>query len=480
MALTSDKAPGPGLEMLGVAAAAQAMRRGELAAESYARALLAHNRRHRWLNAFISLDEELLLEAARRADQARAAGEPMGPLHGVPLAIKDNIETREYATTAGTEALRDFHPGRDAPVVQRLAHAGALILGKANMHELAIGATSNNPTYGAVQNPYRRGYHPSGSSGGTGAAVAARLAPAGLGSDTAGSVRNPASLCGIVGLRPTMGRYPGAGIVPLSPVRDTVGPMARSVEDMAILDGVMSGAPVLSAAGDLRGIRIGVPRPYYWDELDSETARVSSEALRMLTEAGAVLVEAPMDRVVEINSRIGLSVVQFEALRDLPRYLEESGSGVSLEDLVAGIKTPNVRGFFAAAMKPGALSEKAYREALDVHKPALQRAYGDYFRDNGLTATVMPTTPLPSRPHDPGDMVEYLGERVYARVYLRNIDASANAGIPSLSVPAGLTRDGLPVGLLFDGPAGSEKTLFGIARAFERVAPTLPPPPLWG
>ena len=479
MAQTSDRPPKPGLEMLGVAAAAQGMRRGELTAESYARALLAHNRRHRWLNAFIGLDEGLLLEAARRADKARAAGEAMGPLHGVPLAIKDNIETREHTTTAGTGALRNFRPGRDAPVMQRLKEAGALVLGKANMHELAIGATSNNPAYGAVQNPYRRGYHPSGSSGGTGAAVAARLAPAGLGSDTAGSVRNPASVCGIVGLRPTMGRYPGAGIVPLSPVRDTVGPMARSVEDMAILDGVMSGTPTLPEAGDLRGVRIGVPKSYFWHELDAETARVCGEALRILGDAGAVLVEAAMDRVVEINSRISLSVVQFEAMRDLPRYLEESGSGVSFEDLVAGIATPNVRGFFTSAMEPGALSETAYREALDIHKPALQRAYGDYFRDNGLTATVMPTTPLPSRPHDPGDMVEYLDERVYARVYLRNIDASANAGIPSLSVPAGLTRDGLPVGILFDGPEGSDKTLFGIARAFERVAPALPPPPLW-
>ncbi len=469
-----------GLSELDLKAAASALRRGDFAAEDYARALLARGRRFTWLNAFISQDRDAVLEAARSADEARAAGAPLGPLHGVPVVIKDNIETAALTTTAGTAALRGFRPGRDAPVAARLLAAGAILLAKANMHELAIGATSNNHTFGAVHNPYRRGYHPGGSSGGTAAAVAARLSPAGLGSDTAGSVRMPAALCGLVGLRPATGRYPGTGVVPLSVMRDTVGPMTRSVADAVLLDGLLSGQPVRPVRRDLKGLRIGVPRTWFWEHLDAETEGVALAALDDLKAAGAVLVEAPMDDIVALNRRLGLAVILFEAMRDLPRYLAEGGTGVGLEELIAGVTTPNVKRFFVQARGPDAPTPEAYARAIGEVRPALQRAYSEYFRAHRLVAAVYPTTPLPSRPIDAQDMVLYLGQRVYARVYLRNIDASANAGLASISVPAGLTRDGLPVGLEFVVPMGAEQVLFEVAAAFERLVGPLPAPPETG
>lgn len=185
-----------------------------------------------------------------------------------------------------------------------------------------------------------------------------------------------------------------------------------------------------------------------------------------------------MDDVLAIDAKMGLAVILYEAVRDMPRYLRDSGSGVSFEDLVAGIRTPNVRGFFEQAMKPGAISEAAYRDAVEVQRPALRRAYSDYFQTHDVAAVVVPTTPLPARPIEANDSVMHLGKMIYARVYLQNIGASSNAGLPTISVPAGLTKDGLPVGIEFDGPLGSEKSLFEIAAAFERAAPPLPPPPI--
>ena len=185
---------------------------------------------------------EQVRAAAAAADERRAGGGPLGPLHGVPLALKDNLDTADMPTTGGTPGLRGSRPARNAPVVQRLLDAGAIVFGKANLHELAYGITNNNAGFGAARNPYDRTRIPGGSSGGVGAAVGARIVPGGIGSDTGGSVRVPAALCGIVGFRPTTGRWPQAGIVPISHTRDTAGPMTRSVADCVLLDRVVTGA----------------------------------------------------------------------------------------------------------------------------------------------------------------------------------------------------------------------------------------------
>src|SRR5919197_358514 len=256
------------LTELGVADAAALIRAKQITSVELTQAYLARAEANRDLNAFITLDRAAALEAARRADAEVAAGTAKGVLHGVPLVVKDNVHVAGLPNTAGTPALREFVPKEHAPTAKRLLDAGAVILGKTNMHELAFGISGYNEAFYTAQpigtrNPYDRTRIAGGSSSGTGAAIGARLAPGGLGSDTGGSVRIPAAVTGGAGLRPTVGRYSGEGITPISHTRDTAGPMAQTVEDVALLDAVITGQSV-PAAASLAGVRLGVYRGYYF------------------------------------------------------------------------------------------------------------------------------------------------------------------------------------------------------------------------
>jgi Asp-tRNA(Asn)/Glu-tRNA(Gln) amidotransferase A subunit family amidase len=239
-----------------------AIRQGDITAESYAAALLFRADRLRELNAYITLNREGLMEGARAIDVERRHGGRLGPLAGLPLLVKDNIDSAALPTTAGSKGLGENRPKQDAPVLKTLLSRAALLMAKMNMHELAIGITSSNAAYGPVRNPYDQKLIAEGSSGGTAAGIAARMAPAGLGTDTGGSVRIPAALCGIVGLRPSVGngtkRYSAAGVVPISDTRDTVGPMGRTVGDVALLDSIVANLSVPKPVA-LTGLRLGVP-----------------------------------------------------------------------------------------------------------------------------------------------------------------------------------------------------------------------------
>src|SRR5262245_21504711 len=233
------------LSRLTVAEAAHLIREGRVSSVELTQALLKRiGAANSDLKAFITVDTEGALKAARRADQARQRcdARELGPLHGVPLVIKDNIHVAGLPNTAGTPGLRNFVPEDNAPVTQALLDAGAIVLGKTNMHELALRITSNNAAFGGVRTPYDKSKFAGGSSGGTGSAVAARLAPGGLGTDTGGSVRIPSALNGIAGLRPTVQRYPQVGVTPISSTRDTAGPMARTVSDLILPDSVITRA----------------------------------------------------------------------------------------------------------------------------------------------------------------------------------------------------------------------------------------------
>lgn len=263
--------------------AVERVRGGDVTAEEYARALLERCESCRSLNAFIALDGDRVLSDAREADRRMQRGQPLGPLHGVPLAIKDSFDVAGTPTTAGTPALQNNIARRTAPMVQKLFEAGALMLGKTNLYELAFGITSSNEFTGAVHNPYNQMMSAGGSSSGSAAAVAAGMAPAALGSDTAGSIRIPAAHCGVVGFRPSTGRYPSEGLVPLFHTRDAPGLMARSVEDIALLDEVISGDGDGSQV-ELRGLRIGLPRDYFFADLDSRVAAVIERELSRLQD----------------------------------------------------------------------------------------------------------------------------------------------------------------------------------------------------
>ena len=250
---------------LGATAAVAMLRYGELALEEYVEALLRRTERLH-LGAYVTHDADAVLAAARRPDAAR------GPLHGLPMGMKDSIGTADMQTGAGTPGLDGWTPPVDAAVVAPLRMAGATITGKLALHELSSGVTSNNAHTGPVGNPYRPDHHTGGSSGGTAAAIAAGMIPAGFGGDTGGSCRIPAALCGCVGFRPTLGRWSRTGCVPISATRDTPGPLGRTVADVRLLDAAVTGtAP--SATRSLEGLRLGVPRDPFYGDLDPRSRR---------------------------------------------------------------------------------------------------------------------------------------------------------------------------------------------------------------
>jgi indoleacetamide hydrolase len=463
--------------------AVAALRGGDLKATRYAAVLLGRARSLKHLNPFISQDPHRVLTAAHAADEHRARGDTLGPLHGLPVLIKDNINTTGYPTTAGTPSLVNNRPARNAAVVDRLLAAGAIVFAKTNMHELALGVTSDNATFGPVQNPYDPTKIPGGSSGGNGSAVAARMTPASIGTDTSGSVRIPAALCGIAGLRPTVGRYPGTGdpeavsdVVPISPTLDTPGPMARTVADVALLDAVIAGDEVNLGPRDLRGVRLGVDRRNFFENLDPETESVIADALRRLQARGAALVEVEVEDLQSLSFAIDIQVTFFEAGIALPKYLAENNTGVSLGELVAGIASPDVR---SLASLIGAIPQSLYLDALHVRRPKLQAAYQHAFASFALDALIFPTTPLPARPIGQDSTVELNGQQVSTSfIYTRQTVPGSSAGLPGLNVPVGLTRAGLPVGLELDGPAGSDRALLELGLGMEEEFGSLPAPAL--
>jgi len=456
-----------------------AMRRGELSAEDYATALLDRCERGKDLNAFITLEPERVLEAARAADRSLASGAEPGPLHGLPIPVKDSVNTKDYPTTGGTRALQEFRPAEDAELVRRLTHAGAIVMGKTNIHELSFGFTSNNLAFGAVRNPYDKSRIPGGSSGGTAAAVAARMAPLGIAEDTQGSIRVPAAMCGIYGFRPTHGRYPNQGVVPITPLFDQVGPHARNVADLALFDHVITGDAVADRPKSLEGIRLGVARKFYFDRLDSQVERITNTALDVLKAAGVELVETD---VPDLARLIELTTEQIELYHVMPmltRYLSDFDTGVTFDEVIEQASV-DIRDAFTKTVLPGGesvVTEEDFIAARDVHLPALRETLADYFGSNSLDAMIFPAAQIAAPPIGHDTKTDLNGETVrFEPVISRNISPGSTGGLPGLIVPAELNREGLPVCLELDGPAGSDTRLLAIGRAVEDVLGHLPPP----
>ncbi|MFM0047809.1 indoleacetamide hydrolase [Paraburkholderia sediminicola] len=466
--------------------ALQAMQDGTLTSEAYVTTLLARANALKGLNSWIALNTDGALAAARKIDAARAAGRKLGPLAGLPIYVKDNIDAEGFPTTAGTPALKHLMPAQNAPTLQRLLDAGAIVLAKANMHELAFGSTSTNVAFGFVQNPYDRSRVPGGSSGGTGAGIAARIVPAGLGTDTGASVRHPASFCGIAALRPSVGsgglerRYSGARVVPISRTRDTVGPMGRSIADIAILDAIITGTAVPTPA-PLAGLRLGLPKSYFWENLDDPVRQVAEAAVDKLRAAGVQIIEADLDSIGNLNQKVSLPVAFYEAYRDIPLYLKAEGSTITLQQVIAQIASPDVRGIFAVAAKT-TLAD--YTQAMAIYRPQLIALYSAYFAANRVDGIIFPTVPIVPPPIDPsfGGTVSINGvpqpggRTAEFSVLIRNVDPASNAGLPGLAFPAGLTPSGLPIGLEIDGPLGSDKRLLSIGLSIEALLGRLPAP----
>jgi Asp-tRNA(Asn)/Glu-tRNA(Gln) amidotransferase A subunit family amidase len=464
------------LHWLSATEAVSRLRDRELELRDYVEALLERTSQLAGLNSYVTHEPDAIREALERNPR------PGGPLHGLPFALKDVVDTAELPTTATTPALRDWRPGRNAPIAQALLDAGGTLMGKQALGELSFGMTGNSVAFGRVGNPYDPGHLPGGSSAGTAAGVGAGLVPVALGADTGGSCRIPAALCGCVGFRPSHSRYDQRGVIPISSTRDTCGPLARSVADVRLVDRVC--APATAGAGDeiaeLPGLRLGVPREYFYDDLDADVAAITEAALERLTEAGAVLVEADLPGIAELNERVSFPVVLYEVLRELSAYLYQGGAPLTVRELVRQIDSAGVRATLESVLDEDQIPAAVYRDAMVMHRPALQAAYAAYFADHDVSVLLVPTTPLPARPHqEPGDdaTVELDGERVDTFfTYIRNTDPPSNAGLPCLSIPSGLSRDGLPVGLELVGPAGSDPRLLAIGERMEQALPPLPRP----
>ncbi|MDH5344153.1 MAG: amidase family protein [Gammaproteobacteria bacterium] len=459
------------------------MRRGDLAALDYATALVEQCGRWEHLNAWISFEPERVLESAREADRLRASGADTGLLHGLPIPVKDSVNTKDYPTTGGTRALADFHPADDAELVKRLTAAGGIVMGKTNIHELSFGWTSNNQAFGAVRNPYDASRIPGGSSGGTGAAIAARMAPLGIAEDTQGSIRVPAALCGVCGFRPTQNRYPNQGVVPITPLFDQVGPHARNAVDLALFDHVMTGEPLVASPASLQGLRLGVAREYFYGALDTEVERITDDVLARLGDAGVVLVEADVPDLKRLIDATTAQVQLYHAMPMLTRYLKEFGTGLTFEEMMAEV-SGDVAAVFADFVLPGGTgtpSEADFVAARDEHLPALRRTMQAYFASNRLDAMIFPATQIAAPPIGEDFEVTLNGETVlFEPVISRNISPGSTSGIPGIVIPAALNRDGLPVSLEIDGPAGSDLRLFGIGLALETLLGRLPAPMLPG
>ncbi|MBB4261813.1 MULTISPECIES: indoleacetamide hydrolase [unclassified Bradyrhizobium] len=468
-------------DQLTLTQAAAALRAGSVTSTALTTEALARAKANADLNAFVTLDEAGALKAAAAFD---ATGDKDKPLGGVPVVIKDNIEVAGLPCSAGTPALRDYVPKADAPVVAKLRAAGAIIIGKTSMHELAFGISGYNTAFktGAefgVRNAYDRALIAGGSSSGTGAAIGARIVAGGLGTDTGGSVRVPAALNGCASLRPTVGRYPQEGIAPISHTRDTAGPMAATMADVALLDRVITNGEAALPA-DLKQVRIGVVKTMLTN-LDADTETAFQAAIVQMKTNGVTIVEVEMPQLAELNGQVGFPVALYEAYDDMVGYLARTGTGLTIEALASEIASPDVKGTYDGLVIPRKLpgpnntlldARPIYDAAIKTARPALQALYARTFADHRLDAVAFPTTPRVAIASNPdSSSLENFG------LFIQNTDPGSNAGIPGIQIPIALgATSRLPIGLELDGPAGSDRRLLAIGLSVEKLFGRLPPP----
>ncbi|MFO0665905.1 MAG: Asp-tRNA(Asn)/Glu-tRNA(Gln) amidotransferase subunit GatA [Polyangiaceae bacterium] len=469
---------------------AERVRRGETSAEAEtARALARIHAENGQLNAFLAIDDDGALRAAKEVDAKRSRGESLGPLAGVPIAVKDALCTRELATTAASNVLRGYVPPYDATVVRKLRSADAVIVGKTNLDEFSMGSSTENSAWGPTKNPWALDRTPGGSSGGSAAAVAAGLTPLALGSDTGGSIRQPASFTGTVGLCPTYGRVSRYGLIAFASSLDRVGPFARTVSDAAALFDIIEGPDELDATSrrapaepvrqhqGIRGLRIGIPKEYFGEGLQGSVRASIEKALAHLEGEGAVLRECSLPSTeLAIASYYVLATA--EASSNLTRYDGvRYGARVAGKDLGELYRHTRGAGFGVEVKRRILLGTfvlssgyyDAYYEKANAARALIRREL--YAALEGVDVLCTPTTPTPAFRF--GEMQDPLS------MYLADIYTlpASLGGLPALTVPsAPCAETHLPIGLQIIGKPFDERTLFEVGSEVERgFPPSLPP-----
>jgi len=423
-----------------------------------AQACLARIERYdRSLHAFITVTREQALEAAREMQAEQQRGEWRGPLHGIPVALKDNIDTAGVRTTAASELFKDRVPTEDAEVVRRLKGAGAILLGKLNLHEFAYGGTSDVSYFGAVRNPWAMDHVSGGSSGGSAVAIAADFCYGTLGTDTGGSIRIPSSYCGTVGLKPTYGRVSNRGVIPLSWTLDHVGPICKTAEDAGLMLGAIAGYDAMDPASadvtapdyarafamDTAGLRLGIPRTPFYDNLDGEVGRAAETAIGVLRKMCRSVTEPAFPRMSELF----VPIVGSEAYAYHAKWVAESP-----EKYQAMTRERIIQ--LGGDVKAGVYAEALRRTYL------LRREIVKTFADVDLLIT--PTMPGTAETMaDSRDFEKHNG--------LQNTSPFDITGLPTISVPCGFTSAGLPIGMQISGAPWAETTVLALAHAYERA-----------
>ncbi|WP_170347772.1 amidase family protein [Ruegeria atlantica] len=446
---------------------ANQVRSGSLSAVSLVEQAFDEMASNSEINAFISYDRDKALADARRVDLLIGSGGNTGRLAGIPLAIKDNIDVEGYRTTAGTPSI-NYVASKSAPIVSRLTSEGAIVIGKANMHELAFGVTSNNAAFGAVRNPADLTRIPGGSSGGTAAAIASGIVLGGLGTDTAGSIRVPAALTGVAGFRPSTSLIDMNGIVPSVPTFDVAGPMATTVGDVAYLFSIMT-HQTMPEPRDLRGLRLGLVKDYMVN-LSPHVSRAVSDAFAKLEQAGVTLIEVEISPISAASFEVGFSAGFYEMKNAMAACLAQKQPNTTLQDMVDKIASKDVKNTYVnSVLGDDAPSETTYREAI-ARIDGIRQIYLRLFEEFGLDALIFPTAPLEAPPIEGSDAAVFLnGEYVpILPVFMRNVAATGVYGAPGISIPLSASeRDHLPVGLELDGRPEADLDLLSIAKAVE-------------
>ncbi len=420
------------------------------------------------INAYITVTAELALQQARRAEREITKGNYRGPLHGIPVSLKDLFYTRGIRTTAGSRILRRFVPAEDALAVRRLLGSGAVLTGKTNLHEFAYGATNVNLHYGPVRNPWDTRRMSGGSSGGSAASVASALALASLGTDTGGSIRIPAAACGCVGFKPTYGRVPLSGVIPLASTLDHVGPLCRCVEDAALVLSVIAGPegsdsclPGSSLAfslrelrKEIRGMRIGVPRQYFFDRLQAGVRSTVLAAIGRFEELGCEVREVGLELMRDTAELAGTITVA-EALCYHRRWLETRAREYD----------PAIRARMEAGLKVPAVEYLSAQERRRAYTAAFERAM------SGVDVLAAPTLPVVA-PLLQENEVRLGRAREDLRTALLRLTRPGNlTGLPSISLPCGFSPENLPIGLQLIGKRWADSALLRVAHAYEQATP---------
>ncbi|MDX1406417.1 MAG: amidase family protein [Woeseiaceae bacterium] len=463
---------------LDVIAGLSALTSGALSSSEYCAAALAQLRKFESQNIFTQVSETYIQSHASSVDSRQRKGEPVGELHGLPYALKDSVDMVEYYTIAGHPRLREFRPRIDADLVKMIRDADGVCIGKTQIPPLSLWWTTENPMTGDTGNPFNSRYKTGGSSGGSGAAVAARIVPFAIAEDTGGSVRVPAAMNGVQGLRPTTGRWPIGGAMPIG-FSDTLGPIARSVADIKLLDTLFASDRPQNLPGNvnLADVRFGVQKEWFLENLHPWVEANFDAALEKLSRSGA--------KIVEVSGLPGGELYQLSIgvlLADMPttiaHYFNRHGVyDVSAFELMQSLNVESIKNTWLPGIENAATGEKYFELVAKLNQ--LRERSQAVFEEQRIDALLFPTSKVPNTPNDGGESLSTIGplENTLEETAIgANMLFAPATKRPSISIFSGMDQDGLPLSVTLDGVTGQDRRLLDIAEAVEAVLPPLEEP----